>query len=101
MPRPPSTAVDDGREVVVGEDHVGRFLGHLGTGDAHRDTDVGPLQGGGVVDAVTGHGDDVALLLQVLDQAHLVLRRDARDHADAVDLLVELGIAQGRELGAR
>ena len=32
---------DDRREVVVGEDHVGRFLGDVGAGDAHRDADVG------------------------------------------------------------
>ena len=31
---------DDRGEVVVGEDHVGRFLRDLGAGDPHRDADV-------------------------------------------------------------
>jgi hypothetical protein len=34
---------DDGGEVVVGQDHLAGFLGHLGTGDAHRNADVGRL----------------------------------------------------------
>ena len=64
MPRPPSTAVDDRGEVVVGEDHVGGFLRHLGAGDPHRDADVRALERRRVVDAVAGHRDDVALALQ-------------------------------------
>lgn len=36
------------REVVVGEHHVGGLLGHLGSGDAHRQADVGRLQRGRV-----------------------------------------------------
>ena len=51
---------DDRGEVVVGEDHVRRLLRHVGAGDAHRDADVGRLQRRRVVDAVAGHGDDVA-----------------------------------------
>ena len=47
--------LDDGGEVVVGQDHHRGFLGHLGAGDAHRDADVGPLERGGVVDPVAGH----------------------------------------------
>ena len=92
---------DDGGEVVVGEDHVPGFLRHLGAGDAHRDPDVGALERGSVVDAVAGHRDDVALLLERLDEPHLVLGRDARDDADVLDLRVELRVAQRRELGAR
>ena len=47
---------DDRGEVVVGQDHVGRFLAHVGAGDAHGHADVGPAQRRGVVDAVAGHG---------------------------------------------
>ena len=43
----------DRGEVVVEQDHVGGLLGHVGAGDAHGHADVGLLQGGGVVDAVT------------------------------------------------
>ncbi len=52
---------DDGGEVVVGQHHVGGFLGDLGAGDAHGHADVGGAQRGGVVDAVAGHGHDVAV----------------------------------------
>ena len=38
--------------------------------------------------------------LQHLDQPDLVLRGDAREHADLVDLPVGLLVAQGAELGA-
>ena len=69
--------LDDGREVVVGEDHLRRLLGHLGAGDAHGDADVGRLQRRRVVDAVAGHRDDVAVGLQRVDDAQLVRRRDA------------------------
>ena len=52
--------VHQGAEVVVGEDHPGGLLGHLAAA-AHRDADVGLLEGGGVVDRVPGHRDDHAL----------------------------------------
>jgi hypothetical protein len=58
------------------------------------------VERGGVVDAVAGHGDDVALALEHVDEAHLVLRCDPCDDADVPDLGVELFVAQGRELGA-
>ena len=60
-PPPTLDRGDDRGEVVVGEDHLGRVLGDLGAGDAHGHADVGPGQRGGVVHAVAGHGDDVAL----------------------------------------
>ena len=66
---------DDGGEVVVLEHHVGGVLGDVGTGDPHRHADVGLFQCGGVVDSVAGHGHDVALALQHLDDADLVLGR--------------------------
>src|SRR5690606_9035533 len=37
---------DDGGEVVVGQGHVGRLFAHVGSGDAHGDSDVGGLEGG-------------------------------------------------------
>mmetsp|Transcript_9769 Transcript_9769/g.32432 ORF Transcript_9769/g.32432 Transcript_9769/m.32432 type:complete len:927 (+) Transcript_9769:309-3089(+) len=53
------------RELVVEQDDVGRILGHLGAADAHGDSNVGLLKGRRVVDAVTGHRDDVAVDLAV------------------------------------
>ncbi len=51
---------DDGGEVVVGQDQVGGLPGDLGAARAHGHADVGAAQGGAVVDAVAGHGDDLA-----------------------------------------
>ena len=91
---------DDGGEVVVGEDHHRGLLGDLGAGDPHRDADVRSLQRRGVVHAVAGHRDDVALSLQQLDQPDLVLGRDPGDHADLGQLLEQLVVAHRGELGA-
>ena len=90
----------DGGEVVVGEHHVGGVLGHVGAGDAHGDPDVGLLERRGVVDAVAGHGHDLAPGLQRLDQAELLLRRHAREHVGAVGELDELRVVDGGHLGA-
>ena len=77
--------LDDGREVVVGQDHHRGLLGDLGAGDAHGHADVGHLERRRVVHAVAGHGHDVALAAEDLHQADLVLGRDPGDDADVVD----------------
>ena len=69
---------DDRGEVVVLQHHVGGVLGDVGAGDPHRHADVGLLERRSVVDAVAGHRHDLALALQRLDDAELVLGRDAR-----------------------
>jgi hypothetical protein len=51
---------DDGGEVIVSDDQVGGFLGDLGAGETHGDTDRGLAQRRGVVDTVARHGDDRA-----------------------------------------
>ena len=90
---------DDRGEVVVREDHATGVLRDVGSAP-HRDADVGGLDGGRVVDAVAGHRDDVALLLQRVGQQHLVLRCDPPDHADVVDPGQPFGFRQRREVGA-
>ena len=50
---------DDGLERVVLQNDVGGVTGHLRALVPHGDADVGGLQGRCVVDAVTGHADDV------------------------------------------
>ena len=93
--------VDDGREVVVGERHVGSALRNVGARDAHRAADVGGFQCGRVVDAVARHRDDLALLLPCLDDADLVFGRNARIDGDMFDFLIELFVAHGVEFCAR
>ena len=61
----------NGGEVIISQDHLRGGLGHGGTG-AHGDTDLGLLQGRGVVHTVTGHGCDLTVGLQVLYDLTLV-----------------------------
>jgi hypothetical protein len=91
---------DDRGEVIVGEDHHGGLFGHVGPGDAHRHADVGRLQGRCIVHAIAGHCHDMALILQDLDESHLVLRRDTSDDADLVDLSHRFLVAQGGKVRA-
>jgi hypothetical protein len=91
---------DDGGEVVVEQDHLGGLLGDIGAGDAHGHADFRALEGGGVVDAVAGHGDDLAALLQGGDDAQLVFGRDAGIDGDVSGLLFEFGVGEGGEFGA-
>ena len=84
--------LDDAGEIVVGQHHVGGLLGDIGAGDAHGDADIGGLECGRIVDAVAGHGDDVALALQRAHDAQLVLGIDAGEHAHLLDDRIELGI---------
>src|SRR5690606_20635975 len=77
---------DDGGEVVVGQDQGGRLLGHRGAGNAHGDSDVGGLEGGGIVDSVAGHGGNMTTRLQGLHDLDLVFRCDAGEDRNLVDL---------------
>src|SRR5207247_321274 len=90
----------DGGKVVVGQDHDRRFFRHISTGDAHGDTDIRFLQRWGVIDAVAGHGCDVAGAFEDIDETHFVLRSHARDNADVVDLCGGLFVSHGAEFGA-
>src|SRR5574341_554363 len=56
--------VYDGREVVIQQDHVRRLLGHVRPGESHGDADVGPFERRGVVHAVAGDRNPLALILQ-------------------------------------
>ena len=68
--------IDDAGEIVVEQDHVGRRLGHIGSGNPHGDADVRTLQGWRVVHPVSGDGDDFALVSQRIDHQHLLLGGD-------------------------
>ena len=83
----------DRGEVVVGKDHVRDVLRDVRTRDAHSDADVRVLDGGCVVDTVTGHCGDAALALPCLDDAHLVLGLDTGVDGVVLDHPVELLVA--------
>ena len=71
---------DDGGEVVVQQHQVRRLPGHVGAAPAHGHADVGGAQGGGVVDAVAGHRDGVALGLERLHQDEFLVGGEAGEH---------------------
>ena len=56
--------VDDAREIVVQQHHVGGLLRHVRARDPHGDPDVGALERGRVVHAVARDRHDVALLFR-------------------------------------
>ena len=81
--------LDDGGEVVVGEDHVRRALGHIGACDPHGAANVRHLQRRGVVYPVAGHGNHHALLLPRLHNAHFVLRGHPGVDGEFVHVLLQ------------
>ena len=83
----------DGSEVIVEQHEIRCFARHVGTAFAHGDADVRALQRRCVVDAIAGHGDDLAVGLQRVDDAKLLFRHHARKDVDPVDTAAELGIA--------
>ena len=53
--------LDNGSEVIIGEDHIRGFLGDFGTVDTHSNTNMSLLQSGSIIDTITGHSDDLVL----------------------------------------
>jgi len=93
---------DDGGKVVIREHHLGSALGDSGT-STHGDTNVGGLESRRVVDTIAGHGDDLADLVEHVDELLLVDRLDASKEARSLDgtdarllvHLLELGTREG------
>lgn len=86
--------VDDGRETGGKEDDIGgRSGGVRGTLDGN--TGVGLLERWSVVDTVTSHGNEVATLLQDLDDVVLVLGEDLGETIGSLDEIVDVGSGHG------
>src|SRR5690242_19861758 len=62
-PPPIADGPYDRREVVIEQDEVGRFTRDLRAATAHGDPDIRLAQRRRVVRPVTGHRDDIAVLL--------------------------------------
>ena len=102
MRRPSRTACDDRREVVVEQHHVRRLARHVGAALAHRDADVRALERRRVVDAVAGHRDELARVLQRLDdRGSSAPGRRARRRARARPRRECARVDELRQLGAR
>ena len=82
--------IDDGTETGGEEDDIGGRAGGV-RGTLDGDTGVGLLERGSVVDTVTGHGNQVATLLQDLDDVVLVLGEDLGETIGSLDEIVDLG----------
>ena len=93
--------VHDRGKVVVGERHVRRALGNVRARDAHCAADVRRLQRGRVVDAVARHRNHLSLFLPRLDDADLILGRDARIYGDILHFRIQLFVAHCVQLRAR
>ena len=84
-------------QVAAHEGEVAGFDGDVGAG-AHGDAEVGLGEGGGVVDAVADHGDDLAVGLQAADDVDLVGGQHLGDHVVDADLV---GDVHGRRARCR
>ena len=73
---------DDARETGTGEHQLGRGLGHVGR-VRDGDADLRLLERRRVVHPVAGHADDLAVALERLDEAELVLRVDPGEPREA------------------
>ena len=81
--------VDDGTETGGKEHNIGGRASGVG-GTLDGDTSVGLLQRGSVVDTVTSHGNEVATLLENLDDVVLVLGEDLGETIGSLDEVVDL-----------
>ncbi|KAH6608110.1 hypothetical protein Trco_004423 [Trichoderma cornu-damae] len=83
-------SVNDGAEARGKEDNVGGGAGGIG-GTLDGNASVGLLQRGSVVDTVTSHGNEVATLLENLDDGVLVLGENLGEAIGSLDEIVDLG----------
>jgi len=74
----------------------GGLSGDVGPGPAHRDTDVGPTRGRGVVHAVAGHRHDLARGLERAGDPQLLLGSEAsQDRSVGAQEYAECHVAVG------
>ena len=90
----------NGGKVVVGQNHIGGAFGYIGAGNPHSAADVSGLEGGRVVDAVSGHGHHGSPGLERLDDPHLVLRGNPGEYGVFKNMPAQLLLAHGVQLGA-
>ncbi len=83
----------DGREILVGQDHVGALTGHV-HGVARADADIGRVECGQVVDAVAQEPGGVSVGAQRGDDPGLVLGGAACEDGGAAGGHGELAVRQ-------
>ena len=65
---------------------MGRLPCHIGSGQAHGDSDIGDPEGRSIIDSVSGHGDDFVQILEGLHDLDLLRGVEARIDSDVPDL---------------
>ena len=91
--------MNQGSEVVVGEDHLGGLLRDFAPAP-HCNTDVRLLQRGGIVDGVAGHRDDDSLALHELNEPKLVLWSNTPEDVEIRQSLEDLFVGEAPEVNA-
>lgn len=81
--------INDSTETGGKEDNVGGGAGSV-RGTLDSNTSISLLERGGIVDTVTGHGNEVATLLENLDDVVLVLGEDLGETIGSLDEIVDL-----------
>lgn len=82
-------SVDDSTKTGGKEDNVGSGAGSIGS-TLDSNTGISLLQRGSVVDTVTSHGNEVATLLENLDDVVLVLGEDLSETIGSLNEIVNL-----------
>jgi hypothetical protein len=82
-------SVDDGTETGGKEDNIGSGTGSIGS-TLNGNTGIGLLEGGSIVDTVTSHGNEVATLLENLDDVVLVLGENLGETIGSLNEIVDL-----------
>jgi hypothetical protein len=71
--------VHDGAEVIVEQDHITSVLSDLRS-TTHSNTDIGLLNGRGVIDTITGHSDDLTKVLASVNNQEFLGRSGSGEH---------------------
>jgi len=82
--------IDDSRETGGQENDIGGRAGSIGS-TFDSNTSIGLLQGGGIVDTVTSHSNQVTTLLENLDDVVLVLGENLGETIGSLNEIVNLG----------
>ena len=80
----------DSGKVVVRQHHGSRVLRDLASRYAHSHSDISLFESRCVIDAVSRHCHDIALVLPCSDDPYLVLRRNSGVHGNTLHVILKL-----------
>lgn len=92
---------DDGGEVVIGQNHVGSFLGYIAATVSHSNTNVSLLEGRRIIDTVTSHDTEGLAAMERLNHSDLGQGATASKNDGQLIQSVDLGVAKSTKVGRR